>query len=101
MTQAKNSVAMEPMGFKKGLEKLLDEGISVKVVTTDRHPSIRKIMREDFPNIEHQFDPWHTGKGKSIVVSVSLETAPIPGCSENPYYREMENTETDCWGQNA
>lgn len=64
------------MGFKKGLEKLLDEGISVKVVTTDRHPSIRKIMREDFPNIEHQFDPWHTGKGKSIVVSVSLFTTP-------------------------
>jgi len=54
---------MEPIGFKKGLEKLLDEGINVKVVTTDRHPSIRKIMREDFPNIEHQFDPWHTGKG--------------------------------------
>ncbi|CAM4505207.1 unnamed protein product [Leuciscus chuanchicus] len=48
VTQAKSSVAMEPMGFKKGPEK---------------HPSIRKIMREDFPNIVHQFGPWHTGKG--------------------------------------
>nr|XP_055071078.1 uncharacterized protein si:dkeyp-30e7.2 isoform X1 [Misgurnus anguillicaudatus] len=71
VTQAKSSVAMEPMGFKKGLEKLLDEGIHVKVVTTDRHPSIRKIMREDFPNIEHQFDPWHTAKAikKKLVLA--------------------------------
>ena len=63
MTQAKNSVAMEPMGFKKGLDKLLDDGIAVKVVTTDRHPSIRKMMREDYPDVTHQFDPWHVTKG--------------------------------------
>lgn len=54
---------MEPMGFKKGLDKLLDEGIAVKVVTTDRHPSIRKMMREDYPDVTHQFDPWHVTKG--------------------------------------
>jgi len=63
VTQAKNSVAMEPMGFKKGLDKLLDEGINVKVVTTDGHPSIRKMMREDYPDIAHQLDPWHVAKG--------------------------------------
>ncbi|KTF72727.1 hypothetical protein cypCar_00049295 [Cyprinus carpio] len=71
VTQAKNSVAMEPIGFKKGLDKLLDEGINVKVVTTDRHPSIRKMMREDYPDIAHQFDPWHVAKGikKKLVMA--------------------------------
>lgn len=63
MSQATSSVAMEPMGFRKGLERLLDEGIDIKVVTTDRHPSIRKLMREEYPNIIHQFDPWHVAKG--------------------------------------
>ncbi|XP_073721471.1 uncharacterized protein [Misgurnus anguillicaudatus] len=63
VSQASSSVAMEPLAFKKGLEKILDEGIDVKVVTTDRHPSIRKIMREEYPQIIHQFDPWHVAKG--------------------------------------
>ncbi|XP_076156980.1 uncharacterized protein LOC143140023 isoform X2 [Alosa pseudoharengus] len=73
VTQAKNSVAMERMGFKKGLDKLLDDGIAVKVVTTDRHPSIRKMMREDYPDITHQFDPWHVTKGlkKKMVVAAN------------------------------
>lgn len=63
VTQAKSSVAMEPMGFKQGLDRLLDEGIPVKVITTDRHPSIRKIIREEYPEVTHQFDPWHVTKG--------------------------------------
>ncbi|KAL7383208.1 hypothetical protein ABVT39_006543 [Epinephelus coioides] len=63
VTQAKSSVGMEPLGFRKGLERLLDEGIHVTIVTTDRHPSIRKTLRETFPDIDHQFDPWHITKG--------------------------------------
>nr|XP_055073876.1 uncharacterized protein LOC129453589 [Misgurnus anguillicaudatus] len=62
VSQASSSVAMEPLAFKKGLEKILDEGIDVKLVTTDRHPSIRKIMREEYPQIIHQFDPLHVAK---------------------------------------
>lgn len=54
---------MEVMGFKQGLDKILDDGIEVKVLTTDRHPSIRKTMREEYPHIVHQFDPWHVIKG--------------------------------------
>ncbi|CAM4508137.1 unnamed protein product [Leuciscus chuanchicus] len=72
VSQASSSVAMEPLAFKKGLEKILDEGIDVKVVTTDRHPSIRKIMREEYPHIIHQFDPWHVAKGfKKKMVAAS------------------------------
>lgn len=35
------------------------------------------------------------------IIRLHLEAPPILGWSEKPYYREMENTETDCWGQNA
>ncbi|KAK0143836.1 Mannosyl-oligosaccharide 1,2-alpha-mannosidase IA [Merluccius polli] len=72
VSQATSSVAMEPMGFRKGLEKLLDEGLAIEVITTDRHPSIRKLMREEYTNIIHQFDPWHVAKGmKKKLVAAS------------------------------
>lgn len=54
---------MESVGFRRGLDRLLDSGVSVDVVTTDRAPSIRKIMRESYPDLRHQFDPWHVAKG--------------------------------------
>lgn len=54
---------MEPVGFRRGLDRLLDSGVGVDVVTTDRAPSIRKIMRESYPELRHQFDPWHVAKG--------------------------------------
>uniref|UniRef100_A0A8C6S7B3 Transposase n=1 Tax=Neogobius melanostomus TaxID=47308 RepID=A0A8C6S7B3_9GOBI len=72
VSQASSSIAMEPLCFKKALEEILNEGIDVKVVTTDQHPSIRKIMREEYPNIIHQFDPWHVAKGfKKKLVAAS------------------------------
>ena len=54
---------MEAIGFKRGLTNLLDSGVSIDVVTTDRHPSIRKIVREEYPQQRHQYDPWHVAKG--------------------------------------
>ncbi|KAK7132709.1 hypothetical protein R3I93_019063 [Phoxinus phoxinus] len=66
-----NNLAL-PMGFRRGLETLLDEGIDITVVTTDRDPSIRNLMREEYPNIIHPFDPWHVAKGiKKKLVSAS------------------------------
>uniref|UniRef100_A0A8C5GYH7 Uncharacterized protein n=1 Tax=Gouania willdenowi TaxID=441366 RepID=A0A8C5GYH7_GOUWI len=63
VSEASSSPAMEAVGFRRGLDRLLDSGVCVDVVTTDRHPSIRKIMRESYPNLRHQFDPWHVAKG--------------------------------------
>ena len=39
--------------------------LSVNVVSTDRHLSIKKLMLIDsrFNNIKHQFDLWHIAKG--------------------------------------
>ncbi|XP_056128559.1 uncharacterized protein LOC130106453 [Rhinichthys klamathensis goyatoka] len=89
VSQASSSVAMEPLAFKKALEKILDEGIDVKVVTTDRHPSIRKIMREEYPSIIHQFDPWHVAKGfkkKMVAASNRKEYKDL-----SPWVRSVSN----------
>ncbi len=67
MTEASSSAAMEPVGFRRGLNYLLEQGVEVEVVTTDRSPSIRKIMREEYLEIHHEFDIWHVVKGKSTV----------------------------------
>ena len=64
VTEAKSSVAMEPLGFRRGIGSLLDQGVPISILTTDRSTSIRKIMREDFPTISHQVDPWHCSKGE-------------------------------------
>ena len=55
---------MEAEGFKWDLDTLLDVGLQVEVVATDRSRSVRKKMREEYPEIDHQFDIWHTVKGK-------------------------------------
>ncbi|XP_077098416.1 uncharacterized protein LOC143749485 [Siphateles boraxobius] len=62
VTEASSSTAMEPIGFKRALNQILEKGIKVDVLTTDRSPSIRKIMREDYPFIHHEFDIWHVVK---------------------------------------
>ncbi|XP_073714613.1 uncharacterized protein [Misgurnus anguillicaudatus] len=63
VSEASSSVAMEPIGFRRGVDKLLEQGIQIDVLTTDRSPSIRKIMRVEYPNIHHEFDVWHVVKG--------------------------------------
>lgn len=56
------SSRMELVGFRKGLKSL--QQFNVKRVVTDQNASIVKIMREEFPEIEHSFDVWHWVKTK-------------------------------------
>ncbi|XP_056155127.1 uncharacterized protein LOC130129568 [Lampris incognitus] len=62
VTEISSSVAMEAEAFRHGLEAILDTGLKVGVVSTDRSPSIRRIMQEEYPRIKHQFDVLHTAK---------------------------------------
>ena len=57
-----SSNAMELEGAKRCMDKIIGEGIPIRSFTTDRHPSIRKWMREAFPHIRHFFDCWHIAK---------------------------------------
>lgn len=50
---------MEKVGFKKLLSEFKGKGILPTQITTDRHTGIRKHLREEEPNIDHQFDVWH------------------------------------------
>ena len=59
VTEATSSVAMEKVGCKRTLDNLLDSGVAVATMATDRHTGIRKMMREQYPGIQHQFDVWH------------------------------------------
>ena len=40
-------------------------GVDVGLITTDRSPSIRKVMSTKYEGvIKHEFDAWHVGKSK-------------------------------------
>ena len=56
VTEAGNSNRMEKVGFKKVMSKVKAEGIIPNQITTDRHTGIRKHLREEEPDINHQFD---------------------------------------------
>ena len=62
VSNAGNSQRMEVYAFRKVLAMILDVGIIISTLTTDRHKSIKKIMRENYSNILHQFDVWHFSK---------------------------------------
>uniref|UniRef100_A0A8C5BMA9 THAP-type domain-containing protein n=1 Tax=Gadus morhua TaxID=8049 RepID=A0A8C5BMA9_GADMO len=84
--QATSSPAMETLGFRRGLDRLLQAGVRVDVITTDRSPSIRKLMRETYSDIQHQFDPWHVAKGKLFTkCNHSLLKPPPPPLLSHPY----------------
>lgn len=55
---------MEKEGFKRVVNRLLHAKIPVRVISTDRHVSIKKMMTEvPYNAILHQFDAWHVAKG--------------------------------------
>ncbi|XP_016432068.1 uncharacterized protein LOC107758771 [Sinocyclocheilus rhinocerous] len=89
VTESSSSVAMESTGFRRALGKILDDDIGVSVVTTDRSPSIRKIMRVDYTNIHHEFDVWHVAKGmikKLASVSRYKDNRPL-----QPWIKSISN----------
>ncbi|XP_071952529.1 uncharacterized protein [Antedon mediterranea] len=71
VTECSSSVAMEKEGFIRSLEFLLGHGINIKTITTDRSPSIRKVMKDEYWEISHQLDCWHVCKGikKKVLAS--------------------------------
>ena len=62
---------MEAMGFQRGLDHLISKGVDVGVMSTDRSPSIGKIMKDSYTNIRHDFDPWHVNKSKYHIYNMN------------------------------
>jgi hypothetical protein len=110
----------------KGLRYLLNRlkstiGDKIGIVCTDRNTSVRKIMRTEFPEIDHQFDIWHLAKslkkrikllfkGSSILLSWSKSitnhlwwcSQTCGGCDETLLYKwtslcqHMMNDHSNC-----
>ena len=53
---------MEKHGLKICLDNLIENNIQVETIVTDRHVQIRKFLKTEHPDINHQFDIWHVGK---------------------------------------
>jgi len=60
--EAGNSSLMEKAGLKLLLEKFAVLELPITTLTTDRHVQIRAFLKNDYPNIIHQFDVWHFSK---------------------------------------
>ena len=89
VTEAGNSNRMEKYGFKKVLKEMKDEQIKVSQLTTDRHIQIKKYLREEETEINHQFDVWHFGKN---IKKMLLTTAKKKSCNElNNWIRSVIN----------
>lgn len=54
---------MEQAGLIKALAHLRLNDLKVASLTTDRHPSIRKYLREHEQDLLHELDSWHVVKG--------------------------------------
>jgi hypothetical protein len=62
VSEVSSSNAMENEGCQRSLNKILDQGINVRSLTTDRHTQITAEMRKKYPSIVHQYDVWHLAK---------------------------------------
>lgn len=55
---------MEKEGLVRGIEFLRGYDFNIATIVTDRHPQVRKFMREEMPDTKHYYDVWHVAKGK-------------------------------------
>jgi solute carrier family 8 (sodium/calcium exchanger) len=60
-----SAVNAEKEGLVRCLRYLEDCGFGTKILVTDRHPQVRKFMREEMApkGTKHFYDVWHVAKG--------------------------------------
>ena len=50
---------MEPAALAASIQFLKDAGLKIQHLVTDRSSTVRAMLRERFPEINNQADPWH------------------------------------------
>ena len=79
VTEVANFNQMEKKGFIKTLTHIEANGIKVDTISNDRHPQIKKEMRVNHGQIDHQFDPWHLTKSVSKKLATASKKS---GCND-------------------
>ncbi|CAO4367115.1 unnamed protein product [Caenorhabditis nigoni] len=85
---------MEKEGFEKSFSRLVDEASkylepgAVKTFTSGRSRSIATSMKQNFSQIEHNFDPWHYIR--SITLDI-MKLTNVTAC-EHPEIDEFDET---------
>ena len=76
VNECSSSVAMEKEGLIRCLDQLIPE-LDIQTLATDRHPHIPALMRNSYPNINHQFDVWHVSKS---ITKKLVKKGAVKGC---------------------
>ncbi|CAO4377460.1 unnamed protein product [Caenorhabditis nigoni] len=91
---------MEKEGFEKSLSRLVEEASkylepgAVKNFTSDRSRSIATSMKQNFSQIEHNFDPWHYIRSITLDIMKTgkwFELTNFTAC-EHPEIDEFDET---------
>ena len=55
--------AMEKIALKGGLDRIQFEmGLNLCTIVTDQHSAIKKMLKDEYPSVNHQYDVWHLRK---------------------------------------
>jgi hypothetical protein len=60
--KVESSVAMEKIALERSLDFVLASGLNIDTLATDRHIGVQSLMKNKYPEINHQFDVWHFAK---------------------------------------
>lgn len=89
VTKAGTSMAMEKMGLERSLSLVLDHGLNVTTLATDRHVGIKCYMKNTYPQIDHQFDVWHLAES---ITKKLTKKAQSKNCAELlPWVHSISN----------
>ena len=72
---------MEKEGLIRSVGLLGDAGLAIESFVTDRHPQIKKYVREEMKDTTHYFDVWHVAKG-NLVLTEFLSVTGICGFNQ-------------------
>ncbi|XP_041428792.1 uncharacterized protein LOC121397046 [Xenopus laevis] len=85
----KTSSSLEVEAFTDCMENLLTNKVQVKIVATDRHSSVKRVMSKKYSKIEHQFDIWHLCKSVSKKLKA---TSKLRNCKDLvPWITSIQN----------
>ena len=73
---------MQPEGYNRCLNTLLQSGVKVRCLATDRHTTVFSNMRKLYPSIKHEYDTWYLSKWVTKKLSKKAKAKGCEGLSQ-------------------